>query len=71
MGRGRGRGASPELLRDRIEEWRRSSGGRGRRIPEQLWVEALEVARVHGIRDAARLLVSLRQPCVTNPAGVV
>ena len=56
MGRSRGRVASPELLRDRIEDWRRSSGGRGRRIPEQLWVEALEVARVHGVRDAARLL---------------
>jgi hypothetical protein len=56
MGRSRGRGPSPESLRDRIEDWRRSSGGRGRRIPEQLWVEAVEVARVHGVRDAARLL---------------
>jgi len=56
MGRGKGGGTIPESLRDRIEEWRRSSGGKGRKIPEELWVGAMDVARVHGVREAARLL---------------
>jgi hypothetical protein len=51
-----GRAARAELVRERIEAWRRSSGGAGRRIPETLWLEAVEVARVHGVGDAARML---------------
>jgi hypothetical protein len=66
---GRRKGVSPESLRDRIEEWRRSSGGKGRRIPEQLWVDAVEVARVHGVGEAARLLRLDRRRLERRVAG--
>ena len=43
-----------ELCR-RMKEWRRvEGGGRGRRIPEELWAEAARVARVDGLYATAR-----------------
>lgn len=53
-----GRTTSGELVavRRRVEAWRRSNGGRGSRIPEQLWNEAVEVARVAGLHATARAL---------------
>lgn len=45
-----------ETLRRRIETWRRSSGGAGRRIPEALWAEAAEVASMTSVEDTARVL---------------
>jgi hypothetical protein len=51
-----GRAARAESVRERIEAWRRSSGGPGRRIPEALWLEAVEVTRIHGVEEASRML---------------
>lgn len=34
--------------RAKLEKWR-VGGRRGRRIPERLWSEAVELARVHGV----------------------
>jgi hypothetical protein len=52
---------SRELLElcERMSQWRREDGGgRGSRIPEELWQEALRVARIDGLyatAQAARL----------------
>lgn len=43
-------------LRRRVEEWRRGGGGRGSRIPEDLWREAVDVARSAGLYRTARAL---------------
>lgn len=43
-------------VRRLIERWRKSHGGRGRRIPEPLWNEAARVARVEGVYETARAL---------------
>ena len=43
-------------LRRRVEEWRRGGGGRGSRIPEDLWHEAVDVARSAGLYTTARAL---------------
>ncbi len=43
-------------VRRRVEAWRRGGGGRGRRIPKELWKEAVEVARVAGVYATARAL---------------
>ena len=52
------RTSSQELVavRRRVEAWRRGGGGRGTRIPEELWNEAVEVARVAGVYATARAL---------------
>ena len=42
-----------EDARQRLEEWRRGQTGRVR-IPEDLWAEAVEVARQHGIHQTSR-----------------
>ncbi len=42
-------------LRAGVEQWReREGGGRGRRIPEALWQEALRVAHTDGVYATAR-----------------
>ena len=53
-----GRRTSRELMaaQRRVETWRRRSGGRGSRIPEELWNEAVEVAQVSGLNATARAL---------------
>lgn len=43
-------------VRQRVERWRRKDGGRGSRIPEELWNEAASAARVHGVYATARAL---------------
>lgn len=50
--------ASRELVaaRQRVERWRKHHGGRGSRIPEALWNEAVGVARVVGLWETARAL---------------
>jgi hypothetical protein len=53
--------ASPRLkeLRRRFEKWRAQVGGKGGRskpIPEELWAEAVEIARAHGVSATARAL---------------
>lgn len=49
---------SRELVaaRQRIEYWRKRHGGRGSRIPEELWSEAVGLARVAGLYATARAL---------------
>ena len=53
---GREKAVSRELtaLRARVAEWRKRGGGRGSRIPEDLWQEAVSVARVEGLYATAR-----------------
>jgi hypothetical protein len=43
-------------VRRRLERWRRDHGGPGRRIPEEFWQLAAEVARVEGVEATAREL---------------
>ena len=53
-----GRTNSRELMavQRRVEAWRRTSGGRGSRIPEELWNKAVEVARVVGVHATSQAL---------------
>ncbi len=54
-----GRKNSRELMavQRRVEAWRRrEGGGRGSRIPEELWNEAVDVAQVVGVHATARAL---------------
>jgi len=43
-------------VRRRLQGWRRSHGGPGRRIPEEFWEMAVELARVEGVKATARAL---------------
>jgi hypothetical protein len=43
-------------LLKRLTRLRTRHGGKGRRIPEKLWVEAAEVAAAEGVEKTARLL---------------
>jgi HSP20 family molecular chaperone IbpA len=43
-------------LQRRVEGWRREAGGRGSRIPEKLWSEAVAVSRRAGLYVTARAL---------------
>jgi hypothetical protein len=43
-------------VRRRLERWRRSHGGPGRRIPEEFWQMAVGLARVEGVESTARAL---------------
>jgi hypothetical protein len=51
----RGRG-SLKNLELRVERWRERHGGKGRRMPDTLWAEIAEVARVEGVDATARLV---------------
>lgn len=51
----RGR-ARLDLTRDRLAQWRARYGGPGVPVPEELWAEAVEVARVEGVGTTAREL---------------
>lgn len=42
--------------RQELEVWRKKHGGRGRRIPEELWSRAARVARTEGVYETARAL---------------
>jgi hypothetical protein len=50
------RGDRLAQVRDRLARWRGAHGGRGVRIPEEMWAEVVEVARVEGIEATARML---------------
>lgn len=43
-------------VRKRVEGWRRTGGGRGSRIPDQLWEEAVSVAEEHGVYATSKAL---------------
>lgn len=45
-----------DQTRARLARWRAQHGGRGISVPEALWAEAVEVARVEGIEVTARRL---------------
>lgn len=51
-------GQTQELmaLRRRVEGWRKNGGGRGSRIPEDMWAEAVAVSRSAGLHATARVL---------------
>ena len=50
-------GSAPlATARRRVERWRVRRGGRGIRIPEELWNEAVKVARIEGVLATARAL---------------
>jgi len=40
----------------RVERWRKHGGGRGSRMPAELWREATEVARIEGVYAVSRAL---------------
>ena len=54
----RRREASAKLVRlvERVAQWRRARGGRGGRIPSELWEAAIAVARVEGVHATARAI---------------
>jgi hypothetical protein len=41
---------------DRLARWRAGRDGRGIRVPEAMWAEVVEVARVEGVEATARAL---------------
>lgn len=43
-------------LRDRMEGWRRTRGGKRTRIPEELWSAAVDVARAEGVYPTSKAL---------------
>ena len=43
-------------LRNRVEHWRQHGGGKGTRMPEDLWKKAAEIARVEGVYATSRAL---------------
>ena len=40
----------------RVERWRKRGGGKGSRMPAELWREATEVARIEGVYAVSRAL---------------
>jgi len=56
MRRRNGQAGSRDTVRQALEAWRRSGGGRGRKIPGELWASAAEIARTEGVGKAARWL---------------
>lgn len=58
MGRKAQRTPSPKLarLRDAVGQWRAAGGGRGSRIPESMWNEAVRLARIDGVWWTAHVL---------------
>ncbi len=52
------RQVSEELkaAQEHVERWRQRAGGRGSRIPEELWGEAIGLARVEGVYATAKAL---------------
>jgi hypothetical protein len=43
-------------LQRRVDGWRRTGGGRGSRIPQDIWAEAVSVAQSAGLHATARAL---------------
>lgn len=61
--------------RDRLARWRAEHGGPGIRVPEAMWAEVVEVARVEGVEATARALrldrsrLAARMTAVGGAAG--
>lgn len=55
---GTGHQVSRRLIRARehVDRWRGNGGGQGQRMPEELWQEAVEVAREEGLYATSRAL---------------
>ena len=67
---GRGHGApSLDGVRERISRWRVERGGRGIPLPEEIWSDAVEVARVHGVKAVAQALRVDRHRLAARLAG--
>ena len=49
-------GQQGTALLQEFERWRRKHGGRGSRIPEELWGRAVKAARAKGVYGTARAL---------------
>src|SRR5688572_1172230 len=45
-----------KALQRRVESWRRVGGGKGSRIPEGMWQEAVALSRTEGLWRTARTL---------------
>lgn len=43
-------------VRDRLARWRAKHGGRGIRVPEVMWAEVVEAARIEGVEATAHAL---------------
>ena len=58
MQEGREQPVSTKLkeVQRRVERWRERGGGKGTRMPEDLWQAAAEVARVEGLYSTSRAL---------------
>ena len=52
-----------------IEDWRKQHGGRGKRLPEELWNAAAGVARGRGVEVTARALRLSRSGLRQRRAG--
>jgi len=53
---GRGSGKRLEQARARVSLWRSEHGGRGIALPEELWIAAVDAARVDGVAAVAQSL---------------
>jgi len=60
-----------DQTRARLARWRAQHGGRGIAVPETLWAEAVEVARIEGVEATARglRLDQSRLAARMTPAG--
>ena len=67
---GGGHGA-PTLGRvhERISRWRTEQGGPGIPLPDEIWSDAVEVARVHGVKAVAQALRVDRHRLAARLAG--
>lgn len=66
------REGSKELIAvaQRFAQWRKRSGGRGTRIPADLWCEAARVARLRGVYATSRALRLNYEGLKTRVAGL-
>ena len=66
MGQKTARSRELVALSARVAQWRKESGGgRGSRIPEALWEEAVRVAGIVGLYPTARALPLTMAPSMT------
>ena len=77
MGTANDGGCDLGTMRRRMGRWRERHGGPGRAIPEELWDEAVAVARLEGVHETARALrldarrLRRRFEATTQRAGAV
>lgn len=56
MGRQAGNGTRLERASRALARWRHEHGGRGVRLPPEMWAEAVDLARLKGVEVVARSL---------------